>query len=70
MVVGEHWAAWHLLPGWDCDDRDIGWAESVALKLAILWLVGQGFSNCDIIIRGDNTGVIDAFNKGHSQNAS
>jgi len=38
LVVGEHWAAWHLLENWDREDRDIGLAESVALELAILWM--------------------------------
>jgi len=60
----------HLLPGWDCDDRDIGWAESVALQLAILWLVGNRFSDCNVMVRGNNMGVIGALNKGHSWNSS
>jgi len=68
--VGKRWSAWHLLPGWNLNDRDIGWAESVALKLAVLWLVEQNFSDCEITIRGDKMGVIGTFNKGHSRNAS
>ena len=70
LIVAKRWAAWHLLTGWDGEDRDIGWAESVALEIAILWLVRQGLSDCKVTIRGDNTGVIGAFNKGCSRNAS
>ena len=70
VVVGKHWAAWCLLVDWNLKDRDFGWAESVALELAMLWVVGQGFSDSDITIRGDNTGVIGASNKGHSWNTS
>ena len=66
LVVGEHWAAWHLLENWDREDRDIGLAESVALELAILWMVQQGLSDCDVTFRGDDTRVMGAFNKGHS----
>jgi len=64
LVVKDHWLAWHLLLGWDCEDRDIGWVKSVALELAVLWLVGQRFSNCDVMVRGDNMGVIGMFNRG------
>ena len=69
LVVEKSWSTWRLLPGWDQEDRDIGWAESVALELAVIWLVEQGFADCDVTVRGDNTGVIGAFNKGHSRNA-
>ena len=48
----------------------IGWAESMALKLVVFWLVEQNFSDCNITIWGVNTGVIGAFNKGHSCNTS
>ena len=40
------------------------------MELAVLWLVQDSYSNCEIKIKGDNTGVIGAFNKGHSQNIS
>ena len=70
LVVGKRWSAWHLLPGWNLNDRDIGWAESVALKLAVLWLVEQKYSDCEITVRGDKTGVIGAFNKACSHNTS
>jgi len=70
LVVKEYWSAWHLLLGWDHDDRDISWAKSVALKLAILWLVRNRFSDCNVMVRGDNMGFIGEFNKGRLWNAS
>ena len=70
LVVGKHWAAWYLREGWKTGDRDIGWAESVALELAVLWLVTQDFADCEVAIKGDNTGVIGAFNKGRLRNVS
>jgi len=70
LVVGKCWSAWCLLAGWHSADRDIGWAESIALELAVMWLIKQSFSNCNVTIRGDNTGMIGAFNKGRSQNTS
>jgi len=38
LIVGHYWAAWHLQDGWKSDQRDIGWAESVALELAVFGL--------------------------------
>jgi len=68
MVFGQLWAAWKLKPGWKSDGRNIGWAESITLKLAIVWLICNGYADCDITIHGDNKGVIRAFYKGHTQN--
>ena len=64
LCIGERWAAWRLLDGWRQGDRDIGWAESVALELAIMWLIQHQFADCEVMVRGDNIGVIRAFNKG------
>ena len=36
IVVGERWSAWRLLLGWHGADREIRWAESVALELAVI----------------------------------
>ena len=48
--------------------RDIGWAKAIALELAMLWLEQEGFTDMEILIWGDNTGVIGAFNRGRSHN--
>jgi len=37
LVMGGQWTAWQLKDGWKAGGRDIGWAESIALKLAVLW---------------------------------
>jgi len=39
VVIAHQWAAWKLIPGWKADGRDIFWAESIALELAILILI-------------------------------
>ena len=36
LSVGNQWAAWRLVPGWNTRGHDIGWAEAVALELAAL----------------------------------
>jgi len=59
-----------LLPGWKSEGRDIGWAESIVLELAVLWIVEQGFCDSEIRIHGDNTGAIDALLRGRSRNAA
>jgi len=70
LVVKGYWSAWHLFLDWYHEHRDIGWAESVAPDLAVLWLVRQGFSHCNVTVRGDNMGVIGTYNKGHFWNMS
>ena len=57
VVIGSQWMAWKLVHGWKSEGRDIGWGESIALKLAILLLVDHGFKDCLIAIWGDNTGI-------------
>jgi len=68
VVLGQQWAAWKLKPGWKSDGWDISWAESIALELAILLLIQVGHVDCNIVVHGDNTGVIGAFNEGHLHN--
>jgi len=70
VILSQLWATWRLIPGWKTDSWDIGWAESIALELEVIWLVREGFSDCNIMIHGDNTGIIGAHIKGHSRNAA
>src|SRR5882724_6742948 len=68
VIIADHWAAWKLVADWNSLGRDIGWAESIALELVVIMIVDQGFNDCHVMIRGDNTGIIDAFNRGRSRN--
>jgi len=64
VITGQLWAAWMLKPGWKADGQDIGWAKSIMLELAVIWLVQDGYMDCNITIHSDNTGMIGAFDKG------
>lgn len=33
IVISSQWRVWHLIPGWNVEDRDIGWAEAVGFEL-------------------------------------
>jgi hypothetical protein len=63
-----HWLAWELLPGWKSEGRDIGWAEMVAVELAVLVLIHAQFRNCHLVLRSDNQGVVGALSGGKSRN--
>jgi len=39
VVIGDQWASWRLIQEWNMAGRDIGWAETIALELAVLMLV-------------------------------
>jgi len=62
------WAAWHLLNGWNSAGWDISWAESIAIELAIMWLMQCGWRNTCFKLNCDNTLVIASFWKGRSRN--
>ena len=42
ILITNKWATWKLKCGWQTAGRDIGWAESITLELAALWLVHGG----------------------------
>ncbi len=71
MIVGDAWAAWRWavdLSVWKRNSRDIGWAEMVAMELATLYLEQTGVHDAEVLVRGDNTGVIGAIQRGRSRN--
>jgi len=68
FTLNDCYAGWRLTEGWAADGRDIGWAETMALELAIYWLLQMNFHNSNITIRSDNTAVIDAFSNSKSCN--
>ena len=72
LVINNRWTAWYLLSGWKSDGRDIGWAEMVAVELALCYLVAKGVSNVSIQLHSDNQGVVGAlkagFSRSHQQN--
>jgi len=35
VILCQHWVAWKLNPGWKVEGHDIGWAELIALELAM-----------------------------------
>jgi hypothetical protein len=68
LMVGERWRAWKLLPGWKADGREIGWAEAVALEVAIRHIAGMGVNHRQVKIHSDNQGSIGQYRKGKGAN--
>ncbi|KAF5371871.1 hypothetical protein D9615_009520 [Tricholomella constricta] len=69
FVMNGRWLAWQLLPGWKCDGRDIGWAEMVAVDLAVRAITVSGARNSHLVIRSDNSGVVGSLAAGRSRNS-
>jgi hypothetical protein len=67
LVLDGQWLAWQLMNGWKLQGRDIGWAEMVAVKLAIQTLITGKFSNCHVIVRSNNQGVVGGLKAGRSR---
>lgn len=68
LVVGDRWRAWRWLPGWKSESREIGWAECIALEMAIRHIGGMGTTEVTAKIRSDNQGTIGQFKKGKGKN--
>jgi hypothetical protein len=67
LVLDGRWLAWEFQDGWKSDERDIGWAEMVAVELAIRTLITAKFANCHIRVQSDNQGVVGALKAGRSR---
>ncbi|GBE79380.1 hypothetical protein SCP_0205780 [Sparassis crispa] len=71
IIVEGQWSAWRWRgePGsWKSDGRDIGWAEMIAVELAVRTVEVLGHRDANVLIRGDNQGVQGAFTRGRSRN--
>ena len=71
IIIGSHWRAWTLLPGWRADGRDIGWAEAVGFELLVrthLVLHPSTPDNHHFLVYGDNKGVVEGWWNGRSRN--
>lgn len=74
ILINSKWAAWRLLPGALLPGRGIGWAEMVAVELAVTLLCSAHPRHSHFLVHSDNQGVIGAisssFSRGASQNSS
>ncbi|GBE82477.1 hypothetical protein SCP_0408610 [Sparassis crispa] len=68
VVIGERWRAWHLLPDWKRDLRDIGWAEAVGFELLVRLLLTVPSFPRHLKVYGDNKGVVEGWWNGRSRN--
>lgn len=59
--------AWKLSFGWKLEERDISWAEMVAVELALRFLMADGLRDVHVMIHPDNQGVIGALKGGCSR---
>lgn len=66
--INSRWRAWHLLPGWKNEDRDIGWAEAINMDFLAITLFGQCPEGSCIKVFGENQGVVEGWWKGRSRN--
>jgi len=67
LLLNERWLAWKLCDGWRTDGCDIGWAEMVAVELALRSLIAAGRRDTHVIIHSDNQGVVHSVAAGHSR---
>ncbi|QRV80638.1 site specific recombinase, phage integrase family protein [Ceratobasidium sp. AG-Ba] len=69
VIIGGHWWAWRMSSGWKKPGKDIGWAEALALELAVSGVIASGVHDCTIRCLCDNQGVVHAWAAGRSRNA-
>ena len=67
LTINGRWLAWQFKEGWRSEGREIGWAEMVAVELAIRTLISGKFSKCHVVVRSDNKGVVGALEAGRSR---
>ena len=71
VTIGSFWSVWTWAPGLKVGPHqhfDIGWAEAVAVELALrLAIQQQLLSSGTFLVRSDNMGVVGALNKGRSK---
>lgn len=74
ILINNKWAAFQISPDAFLSSLSIGWAEMVAVELAVSLLCSVHPRNSHFLIHSDNQGVIGAinssFSRGASQNAS
>ena len=68
FLVGKKWKAWHLLPGWQSDGRDIAWAESITLELMAQAVVVEHGQHNLYKLHCDNRVVVNGWPRGRSHN--
>ena len=70
IVVGSHWKAWRLIPGWQTlnEQRDISWAEAIGFELLIYAIATIPGITGSIIVHGDNTGIVEGWRNGRHCN--
>jgi hypothetical protein len=68
LMFQGRWAAWRWVEGWKSEQREIGWAEGVAVELAIRLLDARNITNIHVLIRTDNQGVLGAYQRGRGRN--
>jgi hypothetical protein len=66
LILDRKWLAWQFKEGWKSEGRKIGWAEMVAVELAVRTLIAGNFTGCHVIIHSDNKGVVGALKAGRS----
>jgi hypothetical protein len=70
IVIQGRWRAWRLVPGWNQEGRDIGWAEAIGFEFLVRTLLtASNHGNC-YKVYGDNCGVVEGWWKGRSRNKS
>ena len=67
FVLDGRWLAWQFKKDWKYEGREIGWAEMVAIELALHTLIAAKFTKCHMIRRSDNQGVVGALKAGKSR---
>ena len=70
VVVSNRWRAWNLLPGWNSNGRDIGWAEAIGFELLVQVILASSQPGQYFRVFGDNKGVVEGWwkKKGRSRN--
>jgi len=67
LILDGKWLAWQFKDGWKLEGCKIGWAEIVAVELAIWTLITGRFMKCHVIVCSDNKGVVGTLEAGRSQ---
>ena len=70
IIIGSRWRAWRLRADWNTyrGKKDIGYAEAVGFELLIHATDALLDQPTDLILHGDNTGILDGWRIGRHRN--